>query len=91
MNIDVSGDASICWSYPNIYARNPDTNDPLKLSRIVLSLEHVRAANSIAIEYDGARDGWVIRMDKTKFTDHCAETVEEGVEVAFIPAWNEAA
>jgi hypothetical protein len=68
--------------YPNIYPDAP-------LDRVSIGLTHVRAANTITVEYDGERDGWVIRMDRTVERDGCAETVAEACEVAFVPAWNE--
>lgn len=57
--------------------------------QICIELWDVRAADSLLIEFDFKRNGWVIRMDKTKETLGMMEVVEEKVEVAFIPAWNE--
>lgn len=56
--------------------------------KILISLMDVRAADSIEVSYDFDRDGWVIKMDKTKDMDGYMETLEEKQEVAFIPAWN---
>lgn len=80
---EVEGTAYIDWSYPNIYASKD------RLDRLHIGLSHVRAADDLVIEYDGDRDGWVIRMDRTRRMDGWSEVVEEAVEVAFIPAWNE--
>jgi hypothetical protein len=57
--------------------------------RVTIGIMDVRAANSIAIEYDFKRDGYVIRMDRTKCYGTGCDVVEENVEVAFIPAWLE--
>lgn len=54
------------------------------VNKIIVGLTDVRAADSIQIEYDFDRDGWVIKMDKTREM----EVIEEEVEVAFVPAWN---
>lgn len=83
-NFEVRGSVHLDWMYPNIY---PDT---APLDRITIGLDHVRAADSITIEFDGARNGWVIRMDRTRDDDGGMEPVEELAEVAFIPAWNDA-
>jgi hypothetical protein len=64
------------------------TTFPLK-RKVVVSLLDVRAADDITISYDYARDGWRIGMDRTIDRGDRMETVEEDVEVAFLPAWNE--
>ncbi len=81
-NFDVHGSVRLGWMYPGMYSG--EARD-----RIEITLYSVRAADSISIEYDGPRDGWVIRMDRTRDDDGITETVEEKVEVAFIPAWNQ--
>ncbi len=70
----------VSLSYPRI-DDNPET--------ILVELMDVRAADDIEITYDFDRDGWVIKMDKTKDMDGYMEIIEEKVEVAFIPAWNQ--
>jgi hypothetical protein len=80
--LELRNSPRIDWMYPNIYSDKP-------LDRITIALFHTRAANDITIEFDGDRNGYVIRMDKTVDTNAGADTVEENVEVAFIPAWNE--
>lgn len=60
-----------------------------KPTRVTVGIMDVRAANSIAIEYDFKRDGYVIRMDRTKCYGTGCDVVEEDVEVAFVPAWLE--
>ena len=83
--MDIRNSARIDWMYPNIY---PDKG---RLDSITINLMHVRASDAIQIEFDGDRNGYVIRMDKTA-RDECGfYPVEEKVEVAFIPAWNECA
>lgn len=74
----------IDWMYPNIYP-----NKEGGLSSIEIMLSHTRASDSILIEFDGDRNGYVIRMDKTKDMGNYSEEIEHKVEVAFIPAWNE--
>ena len=62
-----------------------------KAQSVRVSLFDVRAADDIVISFDFARNGWVIRMDSTHDDDSgIIKIVEEGVEVAFVPAWNEA-
>jgi hypothetical protein len=46
-----------------------------------ITLQHVRAANDLIVFYDLDRDGWVIQSPLWEGTE----------EVAFIPAWSEAA
>lgn len=82
---DIEGSHRFEWSYPQIYSA-PLTTEPL--SRITIGLMHVRAADDLIIEFSGARNGWVIRMDRTYDGAGVMETVAEAVEVAFIPAWN---
>jgi hypothetical protein len=67
--------------YPDAYDEKEDVID--------IELCSVRAANSIRIKYDMARDGWQILMDKTRDVDCGCEVIQENVEVAFIPAWLE--
>jgi hypothetical protein len=81
---DVEGSHRLGW-HAQIYEA-PLTTEPL--SRISIGLHHVRAADDLVIEFSGARNGWVIRMDRTYDGGGVMETVAEAVEVAFIPAWN---
>lgn len=60
-----------------------------RAKKIIVSLIDTRAADSIVIEYDFERDGWVIKMDETREVDWGMEVVKPEQEVAFIPAWNE--
>jgi hypothetical protein len=85
--IQVNQSAKINWSYPQIYDDDDDGRD-----QITIGMEHVRASDQITIEFNSERNGWVIKMDKTKYDDEwgMTHTVEEDCEVAFIPAWNEA-
>ena len=57
-------------------------------TKIEVGLEDVRAADTIEIEFDFDRNGYVIRMDETKDGDGMMETLQEKIEVAFIPSWN---
>jgi len=57
--------------------------------KLTLGISDVRAASSIYISYDYERDGYRIGMDATKDDDGMLDVLEEDVEVAFIPAWNE--
>lgn len=75
--------ARIVWMYPNIYPEEKT------LDSITISLCHVRAVSNIKIEFDGNRNGYVIKMDKIKDMGEYIEVVKEDDEVAFIPAWNE--
>lgn len=69
------------------YPRNPGNRDSLTVSLI-----DVRAADALVISYDFERDGWRIGMDLTHDDGSgIIKTIEENQEVAFIPAWNEAA
>lgn len=58
-------------------------------SQIIVNLIDVRAANSIAISYDFARDGWSISSDMSD-PDHPEMPEAEPVEVAFVSAWPQA-
>jgi len=71
----------ISWIYPEIY-------DPIDKSYIELSLIHTRAADSIRINYDSTRDGWVIKQASV-FEFNCDDKVcdQDWKEVAFIEAW----
>ena len=71
----------LIWSYPQIY-------DHTDKSYIELSLEHTRAADSIRINYDSVRDGWVIKQASI-FEFDCDDKVcdQDWKEVAFIEAW----
>lgn len=80
--MDIGKSEHLEWMYPNIYDKEP-------LDKLTVSLYHTRAANSFTIEFHSERNGFVIRMDKTKDTESGCETVEKDVEVAFIPAWLE--
>jgi hypothetical protein len=64
--------------------------DGTSTSAVRIELDHVRAADNIVVRYDFTRDGWVIYMDETRDRGGYMETVREDVEVAFVPAWNEA-
>lgn len=78
--IEVGPSARIEWMYPNIYADAP-------LSRLVISMNHVRVSADLVIEFDSKRDGFVIRMDC--YDDDADEVIvtRENVEIAFCPAW----
>ena len=80
-NADAHGEVRIDW-HAQIYDDKP-------LSRVHLGLMHVRAADNLIIEFSGSRNGWVIRMDRTRDDGGMMEVVEEAVEVAFVPAWLE--
>ncbi len=84
--MEIRGSANIEWMYPNVYN---DASLAQKRDTLTITLMHVRAADSIQIEFDADRNGWVIRMDKTKDMDGYSDVVEEKQEVAFVPAWNE--
>jgi len=73
----------IDWMYPNIYQSKQ------ALDSITINMCHVRASSSIKIEFCGERNGYVIRMDKTKDMGEYSEVIKEDDEVAFIPAWHE--
>jgi len=62
-----------------------------KAQSVRVSLFDVRAADDLVISFSFARNGWVIRMDSTHDDDSgIIKVVREEVEVAFVPAWNEA-
>jgi len=82
IGIDGEKTARVEWMYPNIYKDE-------SLDYIEIGLYHVRAADDIRIEFDGERNGYVIRMDRTVEREGHCETIEEKQEVAFIPAWNQ--
>ena len=80
--LETNESCSVDLWYPNI---DPDRGP---LPRIKIGLMHVRAADDITVEFDGERNGWVIRMDRTREHEGgVGETIEEKVEVAFVPAW----
>ena len=81
-NYEVRGSVRLSWEYPNIYPDKP-------LDRLTIGLSHTRGANCFTVEFDGDRNGYVIRMDRVRDDDGIMETVEEGVEVAFLPAYLE--
>jgi hypothetical protein len=58
-------------------------------SIIEVSLNHVRAANDIRIEYDFERDGYKILTQYVKEDENgeIIEVDEKWTEVAFIDAW----
>jgi len=60
-----------------------------KVPDVRIELMHVRAADVLIVRYDFERDGWSIRMDKTKDLGGLMTVIEEAQEVAFVPAWNE--
>ena len=64
------------------YPRMEDRPDEVRVS-----LVDVRAASALVIRYDFDRDGWAIYMDRHVEHEGWMETVEENVEVAFVPAW----
>jgi len=57
-----------------------------------IDLNDVRAANTLIVHYDFDRDGWAIESP-TKFSWAADDdTLDERLEeVAFIPAWSDAA
>ncbi len=57
--------------------------------RVEIELVDVRAADSLTVEFEFERDGWVLRMDRSRDRGSWMEVIEEKVEVAFVPAWNE--
>jgi hypothetical protein len=78
---DAHGDCQVNWMYPLMYSGEGR-------SRLRISLFAVRAADDLIIEFDGPRNGWVIRMDRFAAEPHeFDEPVEEAAEVAFVPAW----
>ena len=82
VNVEIWGNILMTeFSYPRV--------EKDKIQKIQIGLEDVRAADSIEVEFDFERDGYIIRMDKTKNFDSMAEVIKEKEEVAFIPAWNE--
>lgn len=56
-----------------------------------ISLEHVRAADSIRVSYDFARDGWSVKQASTfswnTQEEADAPNAEDWQEVAFVQAW----
>lgn len=81
--IESSDDIDVLLFYPNIYPKRGP------LPRVQIDLSHTRAAHSITVEFDGDRDGWVIRTDLMKEHEGWMEVLEEAVEVAFVPAYFE--
>ncbi len=85
-HLDLWGSGTIGW-FAGIYHED----------RTVLrvGLHHVRAADDIEIEYDSARDGWVVyRTVTVGWTDptpekNYYEPIEKRKELAFIPAWDD--
>lgn len=72
--------------YPNVQSREPRTPDhPVAVE---VGLMHVRAADSIRIEYDFDRDGYSIQQASV-FEWSCEDTVRDPdwQEVAFVEAW----
>ena len=66
---------------PLWYPRNSE------IKKLEISLMDVRAADSITIEYDFVRDGWVIKQ-ASKFEWEEDETCDpDWQEVAFVQAW----
>ncbi len=49
-----------------------------------MELIDVRAANSLYVQYDFDRDGWVITMPHPDLNEDGSEVLHE---VAFVPAW----
>lgn len=80
------GHAEFDFIYPRVDER------PGRVQTITVGLEDVRAANDITIRFDFERDGWVITSD-TKFMWSDGEDTHDTrpEEVAFIPAYSEAA
>lgn len=62
-----------------------------KIKKIRVWLSDVRAADTMTIEFDFDRNGYVIKMDKMKYYDNgdLPDTIIEDDEVAFIPANHE--
>ena len=74
-------DTTINWLYPEIY-------NSQNRSKLEISLFHTRAADSIRIQYDSERDGWIIEQAsvfKWKADDKICDP--KWKEVAFIQAW----
>ncbi len=69
-----------------VYPRIRGRGQPVEVH---IELDDVRAADALIVRYDYERDGWSIRMDRTKDLGSMMEVVEPNVEVAFVPAWNE--
>lgn len=71
--------------YPNVPTLDRTPEQP---TEVEISLMHVRAARSIVVDYDFARDGYRIRMASVgqwEADDKVCDPKE--VEVAFVPAW----
>jgi hypothetical protein len=74
-------DIMVGLSYPRVET-NPDA--------VIVELEDVRAADSIKIQYDFERDGWIISQRKVThpwISDSTYGYAEEWFEKAFLPAW----
>ena len=57
-----------------------------------VDLEDVRAANELVIHYDFDRDGWVIESPTKMMWEIDEDSYDERLEeVAFVPAYSEAA
>lgn len=69
-----------------MYPRNDDG-----VSTVKVGLIDVRAADDLTIRYDFERDGYAITREVTRDGDGFMEGTGEWREVAFIPAWTEAA
>lgn len=54
---------------------------------VEIGLEHVRAADSIRVWYDGERDGWVVEQAAVFEFEGDPPYDPEWAEVAFVPAW----
>lgn len=57
------------------------------IKKIEISLRDVRAADSILIEYDFIRDGWVVKQASRFQWEIGEECDPDWQEVAFIQAW----
>lgn len=80
------GQALFDFIYPRVDDR------PGRVQSITVGLEDVRAANDITIRFDFERDGWVIESGTIFMWDIDDEAMERGMEeVAFVPAYSEAA
>lgn len=63
-------------------------NENAKVRRVEVGLSDVRAADSIRIEYDYERDGWIIKQASTFEWEATDDTMDaDWQEVAFVQAW----
>ena len=63
-------------------------NEQPRVTTIEVGLDDVRAADSIQVSYDFARDGWVVKQAAGWNRDQSGpDDVMDWQEVAFIQAW----